>query len=126
MIAFLRWCIPGAWNMFVGDRSSLFAALREAADPSALWPSRGACLPLEGRLRAILRRISNSWSGGCNTPVWREDQELYHETFDLRIPFDAEGNLKWMSKISFKQFGLIGVDVKSHQVNTAFPYPVIT
>ena len=74
MVASLRWCTPGAWNMFVGDRSSLFAALREAADPSALWPSRGACLPLEGRLRFILRRISNSWSGLCNTLLWREDQ----------------------------------------------------
>ena len=31
-----------------------------------------------------------------------------------------------MSKISFHKFGLIGVDVKSHQVNTAYPHPVIT
>ena len=58
--------------------------------------------------------------------MWEEDQELYHEKWDVRIPVDAEGKLKWMSKISFKQFGLIGVDVKSHQVNTAFPYPVNT
>ena len=91
MIASLRWCTPGAWNMFVGDRSSLFAALREAADPAALWPSRGACLPLEGRLRAILRRIANSWSGDSSTPLWRDDQELHPEKWDVRIPLEAEG-----------------------------------
>ena len=126
MIASLRWCTPGLWNMFVGDRSSLFAALREAADPAALWPSMGACVPLEGRLRAILRRIANSWSGDSSTPLWRDDQELHPEKWDVRIPLEAEGKPKWMSKISFNRFGLVGVDVKSHQVNTAFPYPVIT
>ena len=31
-----------------------------------------------------------------------------------------------MSRISFNQFGLVGVDVKSHQPRTAIPYPVIT
>ena len=28
--------------------------------------------------------------------------------------------------MSFDQHGLVGVDVKSHQTSTAFPYPVIT
>ena len=126
MVASLRWCSPGAWNMFVGDRSSLFSALREAADPFALWPSRGACLPLEGRLRFIVRRIASSWTGVCNTPLWKENQEHYPEKLEVRIPLEADDKLKWMSKISFHQFGLIGVDVKSHQVNTAYPHPVIT
>ena len=30
-----------------------------------------------------------------------------------------------MSKKSCNQFGLIGVDVKSHQTNSSYPYPVI-
>ena len=67
-IASLRWRIQGAWNMFVGDRSALFAALRDAVDPCSIWPSRGACLPLEGRLRAIMRRMAGSWIGGSDTP----------------------------------------------------------
>ena len=63
MIASMRWISPGAYNMFVGDRSALFSALKEAADPCSLWPTKGACLPLEGRLRAILRRIASAWTG---------------------------------------------------------------
>ena len=101
MVASLRWCSPGAWNMFVGDRSSLFSALREAADPFALWPSRGACLHLEGRLRSIVRRIASSWTGVCNTPPWKENQEHYPEKWEVRISLEADHKLKWMSKISF-------------------------
>ena len=43
------------------------------------------------------------------------------------MAFDPDPNkFKWMSRISFNQYGLVGVDVKSHQTNTAIPYPVIT
>ena len=31
-----------------------------------------------------------------------------------------------MSNNSFNQYGLTGVDVQSHQTNSAYPYPVIT
>ena len=31
-----------------------------------------------------------------------------------------------MSKIAFTKFGLVGVDVKSHETNSALPYPAIT
>ena len=112
--------------MFVGDRSALFAALRDAADPCSIWPSRGACLPLEGRLRAIMRRMAGSWAGGSDTPQWKEDQILNPGRWEVRIAFDPDPKLKWMSRISFNQYGLVGVDVKSHQTNTAIPYPVIT
>ena len=30
-----------------------------------------------------------------------------------------------MSRIAFEQDGLVGVDIKSHQEDSAFPYPVI-
>ena len=36
-----------------------------------------------------------------------------------------DGKLKWHSKVAFCQWGLVGVDVKSHQVDTNLPHPVI-
>ena len=73
MVASLKLITPGACNMFVGDRSALFSALNEAADPCSLWPTKGACLPFEGRLRAIMRRIAAAWCGE-GIPQWKEDQ----------------------------------------------------
>ena len=112
--------------MFVGDRSALFSALNEAADPCSLWPARSACLPLEGRLRSIMRRIVSSWIGVCNIPRWKDDQTRNPGMWEVRIPFEPDNKLKWMSKISFDQQCLTGVDVKSHPTKTAYPYSVIT
>ena len=126
MIASLKWRTQGAWNMFVGDRSALFAALRDAADPCSIWPSRGACLPLEGRLRAIMRRMAGSWAGGNDIPQWNEDLILNPGRWEVRIAVDPDPKLKWMSRISFNQNSIVGVDVKSHQTNTAILYHVIT
>ena len=114
MVASLRWCSPGEWNMFVGDRSALFSALNEAVDPCSLWPARSACLPLEGRLRSIMRRLASSWIGVCNIPRWKDDQIRNPGMWEVRIPLEPDSKLKWMSKISFDQHGLTGVDVKSY------------
>ena len=83
MIASLRWIAPGAYNMFLGDRSALFSALKEAADPCSLWPTKGACLPLEGRLRAILRRIASAWTGETGIPLWKDDQIRNPEKWEV-------------------------------------------
>ena len=88
MIAAMRWVVPDAHNMFVGDRSALFSALKEAADPCSLWPTKGACLPLEGRLRAILRRIAVAWSGECRIPRWKDSQIRHPENWEVRIPLN--------------------------------------
>ena len=69
--------------MFVGDRSALFSALNEAADPCSQWPTKGACLPLEGRLRAIMRRIAAAWSGESGIPQLKEDQILNPEKWEV-------------------------------------------
>ena len=78
-------------------------------------------LPLEGRLRAIMRRMAGSWTGGSDTPQWKEDQILNPGRWEVRMALDPDPKLKWMSRISFNQYGLVGVDVKSHQTNTAIP-----
>ena len=111
--------------MFVGGRSALFLAFKEAADPCSLWPTKGAGLLREGRLRAILRRIASAWTGESGIPLWKDDQIRNPEQWEVRIPFEPDSKPKWMSKKSFDQFGFICVDVKSHQTNSSHPYPVI-
>ena len=66
------------------------------------------------------------WTGESGIPIWRDDQIRNPEKWEVKIPFEPDSSPKWMSKISFDQFGLIGVDVKSHQTNSSYPYPVIT
>ena len=87
--------------MSVGDRNALFDVLREAADPSSIWPSRGACLPLEGRLRAIMRHMAGVWSGSDDRPHWKIDQEQNLGTWEVNMVFDFDLEPKWMSRISF-------------------------
>ena len=126
MVASLRWRTQGVWNMFVGDRSAMFAALRDAADPGSIWPSRSACLPLEGRLRSIMRLMAMAWIGSSDIPQWKADQTRNPGTWEVRMVLDPDPKPKRMSRISFDQHGLVGVDVKSHQTSTLIPYPVIT
>ena len=126
MIASMRWAASGAWNMFVGDRSALFAALREASDPAARWPFRGSNLPLEGRLRLIVARLSSDWPNFHHTPRWRDDQVDNPDSWNVKISVVPGEDPKWMSKIAFENHGLVGLDVKSHQEDTSYPYPVIT
>ena len=84
MVASLKWRTHGTWNMFVGDRSALFDALREASDPSSIWPSGGSCLPLEGRLRAIMRHMARAWNCKDDMPRLNVDQEqMAHGTLGL-------------------------------------------
>ena len=125
MIVVLGWRTPGTWNMFAGDRSALFDALKEAADPSSIWPARGACLPLEGRLRLILQQTAGAWNGDNNMPRWKMYQIQNPDIWEVRLALDPDPKPKLMSKVSFNQFGLAGVDVKSHQTRTAIPYPVV-
>ena len=107
MVASLRWRTQGAWNMFVGDR-------------------RGACLPLEGGLRSIIRLMATAWIGSSVIPRWKADQMLHPGAWEVRMVLDPDPKPKWMSRISFDQHGLVGVDLKSHRTSTAIPYPVIT
>ena len=112
--------------MFVGDRSALFDALKKTVNTSSIWPSRGACLPLEGRLRSIMRQTASAWNDCGDMPRWKVDQVQNPGAWEVRMVLDPDPKPKWMSKVSFNQFGVVGVEVKSHQTRTAIPYPVIT
>ena len=62
----------------------------------------------------------------CDKPQWRIDQEISPSKWNVQVVSDEDNKLKWMSKIAFTKFGLVGVDVKSHQKKIALPYPAIT
>ena len=112
--------------MSVGDRTALFAARRVAADPTSILHSSGACLPLEGRLRAIMRLMAMAWIDSISIPQCKADQTRNPGTLEVRIVFDIDPKPKLMSRILFGQYGLVGVDVKSHKTNTTISYTVIT
>ena len=58
-------------------------------------------------------------------PRWRKDQVAHPDAWNAKTSVVLGDTPKWMSKIAFEKDGLVGVDIKSHQVNTAIPYPVI-
>ena len=59
-------------------------------------------------------------------PRWNVDHELNPDTWDVGMVFGPDPKPTWMSRVSFNQYGLVGVDVKSHQTSTSIPYTVIT
>ena len=58
-------------------------------------------------------------------PRWRKDQVAHPDVWNVKTSAELGDAPRWMSKIAFEQDGLVGVDIKSHQVNSAIPYPVI-
>ena len=125
MITSLRWACPGKWNLFVGDRSALFSALREASDPVPQWLNKSASLPFEGRLRRILARLGTPVCFDRRVPRWRRDQVDHPDKWNVKTSTVPGDDPRWMSRIAFEKDGLVGVDIKSHQDDSAFPYPVI-
>ena len=116
----LRWCHPDSWNLLVYDRSSLFNVLSACVTR----PLRGllllACSPIVVRLKRVLRRLERSWTGSATVPSWRLHQARHPSHWNRSLPVD--GKMRRMSSISFNTFGLVGVDIKSHQVNSEIPF----
>ena len=59
-------------------------------------------------------------------PRWKVDQVQNLGVWEVRMVLDPDPKPKWMFRISFNKFGLVGVDVKSYQTKTSIPYPVVT
>ena len=70
--------------------------------------------------------FERAWNDISDKPKWRNDQEESPSKWNVQTVSDEDNKFKWMSKIAFTKFGLVGVDVKSHQTNSALPYPAIT
>ena len=81
---------------------------------------------MEGRLRNIMAEFESAWNDNAIKPQWRIDQEMSPSKWNVRVISNEDHNLKWMSKIAFTKFRLVGVDVERQQKNNALPYPAIT
>ena len=125
MIASLRWADPAKWNLFVGDRSALFDSLREASSASSKWPNKGSSIPLEGRLKKLMARICKPSEIAPPIPIWRQDQIDRPDAWDVKMALTDGDTPRWFSKLAFVKSSMVGVDIRSHQVHTAIPYPVI-
>ena len=125
MTASLRWRNDAGWNRFVFDRSVFFNALQHASETNSSWPTEGACLFLEGRLRNILQVIKNGWTTPETMPPCKIDQDTSPERWSVKKQLDEHPRPMWMSRIAYNQHGLVCVDVKSHQTNSSYPYPAI-
>jgi hypothetical protein len=121
----LRWRRLDAWNLLVGDRSALFDVLSRVSTGSHNQLMHYSCAPLEARLARICRELELAWSSSGPKPSWRLSQEHDPEIWNVYRTEPVSGRVKCYSRIAFSRFGLVGLDVKSHQIETSIPYPVI-
>ncbi|CAE7837193.1 unnamed protein product [Symbiodinium sp. CCMP2592] len=122
MLAALRWRRPGAWNLLVLDRASLFPLLQQNVHKQNRILS-SPCLHLVSRVHTVTGELSSAWRDHAPTPLWRAHQLTAPETW--HVQGNVQGRSASLCSIPFLDFGLVGVHVRSHQANTTAPAPVI-
>jgi hypothetical protein len=80
--------------------------------------------PLACRLRHICLELRDAAAALPSPPSWRMQQVHMPHIWNVRRP--VGGRPKWFSEVAFCRWGLVGVDVKSHQADTDIPHPVVT
>ena len=125
MLGSLRYRRHGEWMLLVADRSALFHILNKASVGDEAVLLKQHCQPWVTRLWHILRERAASWKPGVPIPSWRLQQIELPSAWNIQLPGDADSRSKWYSRIAFSRFGLVGVDIKSHQTHTALPHPVL-
>jgi len=125
MVAGFRWRCPGQWFLYVGDRSSLFGVVRRLVHGTASELHKYCCSPLEFRLRRILLSLRDAWNPPVALPRWRADQESRPDRWNVRLASGDGGRLQWWSKVAWCEFGVVCIDVKSHQEGANIPYPAV-
>ena len=125
MLSARRYAKPGAWNLFVGDRSSLFSLITKLSDGPLLKAIlRSANIPLASRLSGILARLQVAWPGTPPLPpAWRMHQTMHPHKWNVQQLLLARP--AWYSQIAFCNYGLVGVDVRSHQSGEPIPMRII-
>ena len=126
LLSSLRWRRAGEWNMLVCDRSSLFSLLSRLEVGSMNRLHDCACAPLEARLRSVLRELASSWHPGAPPPSWRVHQRDFPQQWDVRRPVSpSDPRLRWWCQVPYVSNGVVGVDVKSHQIGPPCPAAVV-
>ena len=125
MLGSLRYRRSRDWMLLVADRSALFHILDKVSgnDEAVLLKQR--CQPWVTRLWHILRERAATWKPVLQTPSWRIQQVELPSAWNIQLPDDEASTSRWYSRIAFSRFGLVGVDIKSHQTHTALPHPVL-
>ena len=100
------------------DRASLFPLLRPDARSQARILS-SPCHHLVSRVRRVTGELSAAWQDDAQAPLWRVHQLTAPETW--HVQGSVRGRSASLCSIAFLDFGLVGVDVRSHQTNTCAP-----
>ena len=125
MVSALRWRRRDRWNVFVGDRSALFAALAGLSGRDVAWAAKGACKPLGSRLKRILLQLADSWRGNAAKPSWRLSQEENPGLWNVGRRLGEDGRLVCMCRVAYCRSGMVGLGVKSHQGGANVPFRAI-
>ena len=123
MLAAFRWRRIGEWNLFVGDRSALFAVIRRALEQRGGDITSSPCAPLESRLRVVIREICEGFAPACSRPSWLLNQGEEPARWNVWRQEDGEESRKCWCQVAVRRPGLVGVDVKSHQSGAGRPIP---
>lgn len=122
LVGSLQWRSPGAWHLFVGDRSALFHLMHKLQAQPPCNILYGCCITMESRLYHIMQELSAQWKGDALEPAWRINQRIHPEGWRIQShPEDQRDKPKWLSKIAFQASGVVGVDIKSHQGDMQLP-----
>ena len=124
MLVALRWRRPDRWNLLVLDRSSLFPLLRACAEGDPTRLLRFSCAHLMTRLRAVKRELICSWTGRDKPPLWRQDQLAHPEWWTIAEPLPG-GGVRDLCHIAHCDYGLVGIDISSHQGPDTHTIPVL-
>eukprot|EP00439_Symbiodinium_sp_Y106_P055377 s232_g7.t1 len=125
MLGSLRYRRSRDWMLLVADRSALFHILNKVSEGDEAVLLKQRCQPWVTRLWHILRERAAIWKPDVQTPSWRLQQVELPSAWNIQLP-DAEASTsRWFSRIAFSRFGLVGVDIKSHQTLSALPHPVL-
>ena len=58
--------------------------------------------------------------------IWKSDQDTFPNQWNVKVQVENHYRPTWMCNIAFNENGLVGMDSKSHQEDTTYPYPAIT
>ena len=117
----LRWRRLGSHNLLVVDRAAFFSILKRYEEPLRKR-NKGPLGPLEARIQHIVWELRRAWHPPLVVPSWRLHFESFPDLWNKTGPFLPAGNLKKLSRVAFDSCGLVGMDIKSHQV---FPRAIL-
>lgn len=104
--------------MYIGDRTAVADLFGKLASMAMADMLKGACHPLETRLKHILRELHDRWTDQADIPQWRTDQCTSPDAWNVQLISQDDDKLHWYCRIADCTKGVVSIDVKSHQTDT--------